>query len=190
MFLTSNATLEAFVIESNGIEGIPATLGLYHDAHLGAAKAVRDNPDRALADIKGLHRYFGRVFEDLVPVAEYRSVPVSVGRRQLPAPGHLLPLMGEFDEAVNYFCAQAFSSESELAAVCAFNLHHTFVCIHPFGDGNGRLARLILNALRLKAGLPWYTVKQQSIESYFNTIRKYEEQTFRPAHLWAYDGAA
>lgn len=32
----------------------------------------------------------------------------------------------------------------------AARYHHQFVMIHPFGDGNGRMSRLILNALLLK----------------------------------------
>src|SRR5208283_6157364 len=33
-------------------------------------------------------------------------------------------------------------------------LHISFACIHPFWDGNGRIARLIANLTCLKAGYP------------------------------------
>lgn len=34
-----------------------------------------------------------------------------------------------------------------------------FVTIHPFMDGNGRLARLLMNRVLLIAGLPWVTIR-------------------------------
>jgi len=42
----------------------------------------------------------------------------------------------------------------ELAAV----LHHGFVRIHPFTEGNGRTARLLMNAILLKAGYPFIAI--------------------------------
>ncbi len=42
----------------------------------------------------------------------------------------------------------------ELAAV----FHHGFVRIHPFTEGNGRAARLLMNAILLKTGYPFITI--------------------------------
>jgi Fic family protein len=42
----------------------------------------------------------------------------------------------------------------ELAAV----FHHRFVQIHPFTEGNGRMARLLLNAILLKFGYPFIVI--------------------------------
>jgi len=39
----------------------------------------------------------------------------------------------------------------ELAAL----FHHRFVQIHPFADGNGRVARLLMNAILMKHGYPF-----------------------------------
>jgi Fic family protein len=36
----------------------------------------------------------------------------------------------------------------------AARLHTGFVCIHPFVDGNGRTARLLLNLELIRAGFP------------------------------------
>ncbi len=33
--------------------------------------------------------------------------------------------------------------------------HHKFVCIHPFGEGNGRTARLLMNAILMEHGYPF-----------------------------------
>ncbi|GAB3650378.1 hypothetical protein GCM10027591_07760 [Zhihengliuella somnathii] len=37
-------------------------------------------------------------------------------------------------------------------------VHHRFVWIHPFGNGNGRVGRLLTNALMVKAGFTANTV--------------------------------
>ena len=42
----------------------------------------------------------------------------------------------------------------ELAAV----FHHRFVLIHPFTEGNGRTARLLMNAILIKNGYPFITI--------------------------------
>jgi Fic family protein len=45
-------------------------------------------------------------------------------------------------------------SPMELAAV----FHHRFVQIHPFSEGNGRAARLLMNALLMKDGYPFIVI--------------------------------
>jgi Fic family protein len=42
----------------------------------------------------------------------------------------------------------------ELAAV----FHHRFVQMHPFTEGNGRTARLLMNAILMKKGYPFITI--------------------------------
>ena len=60
-------------------------------------------------------------------------------------------------------------SEQEL-----WDLHHEFEHIHPFIDGNGRTGRLWLNALRLRCGYPWLTVRFAERHSYYDAIQQWE----------------
>lgn len=55
--------------------------------------------------------------------------------------------------------------------------HYVFVTIHPFMDGNGRLARLLSNAILLWSGFE--TVKYASTEKYFEKNRGRYYQTLR-----------
>ena len=49
-------------------------------------------------------------------------------------------------------------------------LHHRFTRIHPFDDGNGRVVRLLVNYVLLKAGLPPMVIKTKERKRYFETL--------------------
>lgn len=50
--------------------------------------------------------------------------------------------------------------------------HHKFVWIHPFFDGNGRTARLLMNLLFLKAGYPPAIVLKNNREKYYRSLNQ------------------
>ena len=52
-------------------------------------------------------------------------------------------------------------------------LHVSFVRIHPFFDGNGRLARLIANIPVLKSGLPPIIIPRQQRKQYIDALSAY-----------------
>ncbi len=48
--------------------------------------------------------------------------------------------------------------------------HYRFVCIHPFDDGNGRMARLLMNLLLLQAGYPPCVVRSRRRREYLESL--------------------
>lgn len=56
----------------------------------------------------------------------------------------------------------------ELAA----KLHHKFVLIHPFDDGNGRISRLLINYVLLKNNLPPIVIKTKDKKNYLNALNQ------------------
>ena len=42
--------------------------------------------------------------------------------------------------------------------------------IHPFSDGNGRLARLLMNFILLQGGYPLTVIKAENRESYMEAL--------------------
>lgn len=60
-------------------------------------------------------------------------------------------------------------------------LHYKFVRIHPFDDGNGRIARLLMNYVLLTIGLPAVVIKSADKKNYLralNTADAGDTQTF------------
>lgn len=55
----------------------------------------------------------------------------------------------------------------ELAAM----LHHKLVFIHPFFDGNGRTARLVMNVILMRAGYPLVIILKNDRQKYYRALQ-------------------
>lgn len=83
-----------------------------------------------------------------VEPGELRQRGVQVGRQVAPAPDALGALLQRFEEA--YSPGRLSKAMSIIAAAAA---HHRLLWIHPFLDGNGRVARLMSHAMLLRSGV-------------------------------------
>lgn len=61
-------------------------------------------------------------------------------------------------------------ARSETGPKQAFEAHRRLVQIHPFADGNGRTARLLMNLLLLRAGWPPVAVLPEDRPDYLETL--------------------
>lgn len=57
-------------------------------------------------------------------------------------------------------------------AVRAILGHYIFVYIHPYMDGNGRIARFLMNAFLASGGYPWTVVRVTNRNSYISILEK------------------
>jgi Fic family protein len=98
-------------------------------------------------DIKKLHKLFYQKIDEK-NAGKYRKVQVYItGSAHIPPKPQDLPrLMSELVEW--YRCS------TEHPVVTAALLHQKFVVVHPFIDGNGRVARLLMNLHLLKHHFP------------------------------------
>ncbi|MES9904822.1 MAG: Fic family protein [Sedimenticola sp.] len=94
----------------------------------------------------------GEVIGRVIP-GEWRARDVVVGRHQPPQQSDVPALMERFCEIYN---PNHFRGEKKvIATLCA---HHRFAWIHPFADGNGRVARLLTDATMASIGIESYGV--------------------------------
>lgn len=77
----------------------------------------------------------------VVPGA-YRTLDVKVGRHVAISPGAVPRFMKRFEQA---YAAQGRTDQ----ILCVAPAHHRLLWIHPFTDGNGRVARLMSHAMLL-----------------------------------------
>ena len=59
--------------------------------------------------------------------------------------------------------------------VVAAEFHHRFTAIHPFDDGNGRMARILTNLMLMRHGYPPLIVKKEDKEAYLYALAQADE---------------
>ncbi|MDD5272376.1 MAG: Fic family protein [Methylovulum sp.] len=89
-------------------------------------------------------------------------------RHVCPNPIKIPQLMGEF------FAYYAANKNTLHPVILSANMHEQLVTIHPFIDGNGRTARLIMNLILLKHGYPITIISSetQARDAYYQTLEK------------------
>lgn len=149
-------------------EGPPARRGLqqFHFAHMAAQQSMKERlasdpaaPITGEAFLQALHRdFYGALPETArfvagqdeaahpVVAGEWRRFPVTVGRHLAPAWEKLPGFMARFAKV---YAPHLGDGGASLVACAA--AHHRLVWIHPWADGNGRVARLFSQAWLIRA---------------------------------------
>lgn len=128
------------------------------------------NPIREL-DLRQIHTLILKGIDN-DNAGKYRSVPVEISGSEFkpPGPEAVPPQMAEFGrwlEVASVPGALFASVEGLLRATVA---HTSFVMIHPFIDGNGRVARLLMNLLLMRFGYPIAIITREDRLRYYDTL--------------------
>ncbi|MGC1402202.1 MAG: Fic family protein [Thermodesulfobacteriota bacterium] len=84
----------------------------------------------------------------------YRQVNLSKGAFPFASAGRIPDLMENFEKGhLRRFTPCLFSTQPEVVRALAV-VHTEMVLIHPFREGNGRLARMLAIVMAVQAGLP------------------------------------
>ncbi len=104
------------------------------------------------SDIKKIHKlWLGEVYEW---AGSYRQVNLSKVDIAFAAANHIPKLMAEFEKIVlNKHTPCNFTNQKRIIKALAI-VHIKFVLIHPFREGNGRVARILSTVMASQAGLP------------------------------------
>ncbi len=97
-----------------------------------------------------------------------RDYPVLISNSDFlpPKPEHLDYLLS------NFFEWYKRNKDSMHPVKLAASAHQKFVTVHPFGDGNGRISRIIMNFILKKFGYPMIDIKYTDRYSYYNALEK------------------
>ena len=133
-------------------------------------ETAKDKPINE-ADILKMHRlFYSQIDKSNAGIWRTVRVFISGSHRALPAPEKVPSLMAEFIQwmALN---------EGKLHPIeFAARVHQKFVYIHPFVDGNGRVARLLMNLVLLWAGWTLAIIPPICRHEYIATLDKAERQ--------------
>jgi Fic family protein len=81
------------------------------------------------------------------------------------------------NDAMNDFISWLQNNKEDLdPIILAAQVHYRFVTIHPFIDGNGRTARLLMNLILIQNGYPPAVIKVSNRVEYIQAIEKAQNE--------------
>jgi Fic family protein len=138
--------------------------------HYDAIRYVRELARHEMAitesDVRNLHKL---VMLRSAPemAGRYADLPRYVrtesGRYTFPSPAEVPALMGDF---------AAWLAPAPNTPETAFDAHRRLVDIHPFNDGNGRTARLLMNLVLMRGGYPPVAVRPEDRLEYVRSLQR------------------
>lgn len=158
-----------------------------HDAGIDHVRTLADDTSRLIteADIRDLNRIilkepFWKAAEtvdgqptrkEIIP-GQYKTAPNNV---RLPN-GDIFSFASVEDTpprmtAFAFWVRQELESPALHPVAFAAKLHHDFVLIHPFDDGNGRVARLLVNYVLMRSGYLPLIVRTEDKAGYLTALR-------------------
>ena len=135
-------------------------------------------------DILWLHQYWlGGVFSW---AGAYRAVNIGKGGFMFAAAAHLPELMRQFEkDQLARLTPCRFERIEDVVAALA-EVHVELLLIHPFRDGNGRIARLLSVLTALQAGLPpldFSEIKGVKRDEYFAAVQTGMNRNYKPMEI-------
>jgi Fic family protein len=112
--------------------------------------------------VKRSRRDIAGRYADLV-----RYVRTEKGRHSFPSAAEIPGLMGDF---ATWSKAAAYTPGG--TPNTAFQAHLWVVNIHPFNDGNGRTARLLMNLMLIRGGYPPVAVRPVDRVQYIRALQE------------------
>ena len=114
----------------------------------------------------------GQPTKRLITIGNYKTHPNNVRTSTgeiyyFTAPDQVKPAMSDL---IDWY--RKTENAGEHSVVIAATFHYRFVRIHPFDDGNGRMARLLMNMILIKHGYTVAIIPIQERNRYINTLEQ------------------
>lgn len=129
----------------------------------------------------------GDSLADDVLVGELRAHRVMVGRYLAAPPAECPQLVDKYCDWLNQDMPAPGGYETAGQIIKALVAHVYFAWIHPYGDGNGRMTRLIEFVILLRAGVP--DVAAHLLSNFYNKTRDQYYSHLQASHGEYQDGS-
>jgi len=177
----------AFTYNTNAIEG--STITLEETREIIHDKISPNKPLRDVKETEAHHKVFlqmlkknekitkevllnwhKNVFGETKPdiAGKFRDYLVRVGP-------HLAPDWQDVENLMKDFIGFINKNKKMNPVELAGRAHYQFEKIHPFGDGNGRVGRLLMNFILWHNGYPMLIIEYKKRKSYYKALQKDEE---------------
>ncbi len=138
----------------------------HYDAIRYVRELAREKTPLTESDVRNLHRLVVQrsrpdIAGGYADLARY--VRTETGRHEFPSPAEIPALVGDF---AKWLGAAPDTPEA------AFTAHRRLVEIHPFNDGNGRTARLLMNLVLIRGGYPPIAVRPEDRPDYIRALQR------------------
>jgi Fic family protein len=123
-----------------------------------------------LSDIRQIHRLILKDIRDS-DAGRYRAVQVEISGSEYKPPGPEV-IAAQMEDFSNWLAEASVTAANttENAIVVAAAAHTWLVTIHPFVDGNGRTARLLMNLILMRAGCPIAIITKADRSRYYDAL--------------------
>ena len=98
------------------------------------------------------------------------NVTTGIGGRSYMNYSKVPAKLAEFCEQLNIVRAEASTMSVDELYQLTFDAHYNLVTIHPWADGNGRMARLVMNMLQFEFGLIPTKILKEDKEEYIKAL--------------------
>ncbi len=163
----------SFVAALRGEDRVYQVLGLYR-AHLIAEEWVSTSTRPREYEIRGLHRL-------IIGHAHFAGQYKTVGN-QIAGSSHKTTDPWDVSRAMNELCDWWTNASGE-PALEATVAHAWLTHIHPFEDGNGRMARLLANLALTQSGYPPFLIRSDADRGqYYDALASSDEGDILPLY--------
>ena len=115
-------------------------------------------------DILDIHRIILTKIDD-INTGRYRNISVRIAGSTV-----VLPNAAKVSDLMSAFVAWLNLPHTEHPVKIAADTHYKLVSIHPFVDGNGRTARLLMNLLLMQEDYPPALIRKEDRKKYITAI--------------------
>lgn len=134
------------------------------------------------SDVRQIHLLVLKNIDD-ENAGKYRSVKVEISGSEFkpPPPESISAQMEEFGKWLSQISVvDQGNIGSRDALFCAAVAHAWLVYIHPFIDGNGRVARLLMNLILMRCGYPVAIITKEDRLRYYDALETSQASDLSP----------
>jgi Fic family protein len=173
--------MEGLTITGKPLKDTIEAKNLSHALDLFEQLADRRTDPITERDIREIHSAILKGIDD-VNAGMYRTSDVEISGSKYKPPSHIevAPKMAEFSAWLQEITNPTTVDSQFNPIVVAAAAHAWFVTTHPFVDGNGRTARIILNIILMRFGYPIAIITREDRERYYDALEESQVSDLTP----------